>query len=277
MKELFRLSPNNATGREWFEALRWPEGIRCTDCGSYCISEVNHKTMPHRCQECRHYFSALTGTAMQGSKIGLQDWAIAIYMVAPHLKGVSSMYLHRELGVTQRTAWYMLQRIREAFAGDPGQLLAGTVEIDEMFVGGRQSNRHRRNRERYTAEDHYGKKPVAAAVERGGKVVAKPIHSTYANTLTRFVEANVKHGSSVITGRPRRLHGPHGVLPAPHGQALRRRVCQERRCPYQHRGVPLDHVQARLRRHLPPHVLSSACTAASTSSEAGRTSPNLTP
>ncbi len=176
-----------------------PQTPRRTDCGSYRISEVNHKTMPYRCKECRHYFSVLKGTAMQGSKIGLQDWAIAIYMVATCLKGVSSMYLHRELGVTQKTAWYMLQRVREAFADEPGKLLAGTVEIDEMFVGGKQSNRHKRDRERYTAEDQYGKKLVVAAVERGGRVVAQPIHSTDANTLTRFVEANVKHGSRVIT------------------------------------------------------------------------------
>lgn len=198
IKELFAMFPNDEAARKWFEAKRWPNGIRCTDCGSDRYSKVTHKSMPYRCKDCRHYFSVTKGTAMQHTKVGLQDWAIAIYMVATGLKGTSSMKLHRELGVTQKTAWYMLQRIRETFADQP-EKLSGTVEVDEMYVGGKQKNRHRKDRARYTREDAYGKKMVVGVVQRDGKAIAKVIDRPNITTLTKFVEANVKHGSRVMT------------------------------------------------------------------------------
>ena len=199
IKELFYLFPNDEAARKWFEAKRWPNGIRCTDCGSDRISAVKHKSMPYRCKDCRSYFSVTKGTAMQHTKVGLQDWAIAIYMVCTGLKGTSSMKLHRELGVTQKTAWYMLQRIRETFADEP-EKLSGTVEVDEMYVGGKQRNRHKKDKARYSAEDNFGKKMVVGVVERdSGKAIAKVIDRPDMNTLTRFVEENVRFGSKVMT------------------------------------------------------------------------------
>ena len=136
---------------------------------------------------------------MQASKIGYRKWAVATYMMVTGIKGTSSMKIHRELKMTQKTAWFLMQRIREGFITPHTPKLAGTVEVDEMFVGGKQKKRHASQQARYSASDSYGKKPVVLAVERGGKVVAMPIDRTDANTLTRFVEHNVKHGSRVIT------------------------------------------------------------------------------
>ena len=186
----------------WFERKRWADGPFCPHCGSMNVQEgIKHPAMTHRCRDCpkRPMFSLRAGTAMQSSKLGYKVWAVAIYAGATNIKGVSSMRLHRELGISQKAAWHLLHRIREAFALTEDTKLSGTVEVDEMYVGGKQANRHRRDQERYGTENAYGKKPVIGAIERGGRVVAMPIHRTDGTTMTRFVEANVKHGSRVIT------------------------------------------------------------------------------
>lgn len=191
-----------AAARRWIESERWPDGPFCPHCGSLNVqSGIKHKTMTHRCRDCpkKPMFSLKTGTAMASSKLGYRVWAIAIYSITTNLKGISSMRLHRELGISQKAAWHLLHRVREGFAMPTTPKLAGTVEVDAMYVGGKQENRHASAKKRYSAEDHYGKKPVVAAVERGGKVVAMPMAGEDANTMTRFVEANVKHGSRVIT------------------------------------------------------------------------------
>ena len=97
--------------------------------------------MPYRCRDCRKYFSVKTGTVMEGSPIPLRKWAYAIYLDVTSLKGVSSMRLHREIGVTQKTAWFMQQRIREAFAAEGGQF-SNPVDLVETYVGGREANKH---------------------------------------------------------------------------------------------------------------------------------------
>ena len=103
----------------WFESWLWPDGeIACMRCGSVDAYRVESgKPMPYRCRDCRKYFSLKTGTAMEDSKLPLRLWGWAIYLEMTSLKGVSSMKLHRDLGVRQATAWFMLHRIRQAFAG----------------------------------------------------------------------------------------------------------------------------------------------------------------
>ena len=100
----------------WFVAQRWPAGIACPNCGSAKISErKDRKPMPYRCRACRKYFSVRTGTIMQASKLGLGKWAIAIFLMSANLKGAPSMNLRRDLGVTQKSAWHLANRIREAW------------------------------------------------------------------------------------------------------------------------------------------------------------------
>ncbi|MCY3966735.1 MAG: IS1595 family transposase [Acidobacteria bacterium] len=198
--EFFQLFPNNRAAEQWFEARRWPNGMCCPDCGSCNVVETkNRKPQPYRCRDCRRHFNVRTGTVMQGSRIGYQKWLLAMYMMVTGIRGTAAMKVHRELKVSYKTAWYLMQRIREGFFGEDAEKLFGTVEVDEMFVGGKQANRHAKDQKRYSAEDTYGKRVVVGAVQRGGKVVAKPIAGTDANTLTRFVERNVRHASRVYT------------------------------------------------------------------------------
>ena len=115
--ELTRIFPDEAAATKWFEAAVWPNGKRfCPDCGSTNTHECSHYEMPYRCKDCKRYFSVKKATVMRGSPLPLLKWLYAIYLDTTSLKGVASMKLHRDLGITQKSAWHMQQRIREAFA-----------------------------------------------------------------------------------------------------------------------------------------------------------------
>ena len=149
----------------WFEAWTWPDGgVSCLRCGSgNAYRTKNMKPQPYRCRDCRQYFSLKTGTAMEDSKLPLRKWGWAIYLEMTNLKGVSSMKLHRDIGVTQKTAWLMLHRMRQAFA-DVAIAFDGPVKVDETYVGGLNSSTlgHRRR-------DHPGRSPVRKTAVVGAK------------------------------------------------------------------------------------------------------------
>ena len=198
LPELLERFPDDAVAERWFEAQRWRDGPVCPDCGSCEYGAVSHPTMPYRCRACRRHFSVRKGTVMQSSKLGYRAWALAIFLHNSEPKGISSVRLAQYVGITQSSAWYMLHRIREAFPIGAAKL-RGTVEVDETYVGGKQRNRHRVKRLRHSGEDFWGKKPVVGAIQRDGPVVASVIDTPDANTLTRFVERHVRHGSRVYT------------------------------------------------------------------------------
>ena len=138
--------PDDATAEAWFVKARWPDGVCCPLCGSVNVQTgAKHKTMPYRCRDCRVRFSARTGTALEASNKGFQVWVIAIYLLATNLKSVSSMKLSRDLKITQRTAWHLAHRIRGAWKSK-GELFAGPVEVDETFIGGKERNKHGKER-----------------------------------------------------------------------------------------------------------------------------------
>ncbi len=134
--------PDEAAAVAWFESTRWPDGERhCGKCGSTRTRPVpNAKRMPYWCTDCRSYFSARTGTPIARSNVPMQKWAIAIYLCLTSLKPVSSMKLHRDLGVTQATAWFMLHRIREAWAHQDDDRFDGPGAADETWMGGPHKN-----------------------------------------------------------------------------------------------------------------------------------------
>ena len=128
--QLFDMFPDEETARQWFEETRWPNGRVCGKCGSVRTSEASHAKMPYWCTDCRSYFSVKTGTVMQSSNLSLRKWLVAIYAMTTSLKGVSSMKLHRELGISQPSAWHLMHRIREAMRSDD-PLFRGPVEADK--------------------------------------------------------------------------------------------------------------------------------------------------
>lgn len=129
--------PDEEAATRWFESHVWPQGRHCPRCGSTETTETPRGDTPYWCPSCRRRFSVRVGTATERSKVPLRKWAFAIYLEMTSLKGVSSMKLHRDLGVTQKTVWFMLHRIRQAWAGDEIDRMLGPVEVDETYIGAR--------------------------------------------------------------------------------------------------------------------------------------------
>lgn len=117
LQKLFKIFPDDQTSEQWFIEQRWPNGIRCPECGTLNVqSRCRHTSMPFRCREkqCAKRFSVKTGTVMQWSKLGYQVWLVALYLFSTDLKSVSSMTLHRELNITRKAAWHLAHRVKEA-------------------------------------------------------------------------------------------------------------------------------------------------------------------
>ena len=198
--ELAEMFPTQESAREWFEGIVWSSGERhCPRCASLNTYECKHVKMPYRCRDCGKYFSVKTGTLMAGSPLPLKTWLYAIYLDCTSLKGVSSMKLHRDLGISQPTAWYMQQRIREAFAHVGPLIFQGPVEVDETFVGGIERNKHNRKKLR-AGRGGVGKATVVGARDRAtGKVTAQVVDDTTRRTLEGFVLEHTKPGTKVYT------------------------------------------------------------------------------
>ena len=190
--EMFRMFPDDAIAEAWFAETRWPNGPACPYCGStHVLSGAKHATMPYRCREkgCRKRFSLKTGTVMEASNIGYQKWAIAIYLALTSLKSVSSMKLHRDLEITQKSAWHMAHRLRRSFA-EKGGPFTGPVEVDESHFGGKRKNMSNAKRRRLkgTGRGAVGKTAVVGIRDRStNQVRAKVVESTDKPTLQGFV------------------------------------------------------------------------------------------
>ena len=193
--------PDEYSARKWFESIIWEDGgAVCHRCGGTNTYEVaGGKPLPYRCRDCRKHFSFRHGTLLEDSHVPLRKWAIAIYLLATSLKGVSSMKLHRDLNITQKTAWHMLHKIRLAISGSSGISMSGTVEVDETYVGGLERNKHESDKLK-VGRGSVGKTAVVGIKERGSKQVsAQVIDDTRRTTLHGFIEDHTEACTSVMT------------------------------------------------------------------------------
>ncbi|MYL01117.1 MAG: IS1595 family transposase, partial [Gammaproteobacteria bacterium] len=200
--ELQELFPNEEAAREWFEGIIWPNGPQCPHCDSHDARPCkNLKPMPYRCGSCRKHYSVKTDTLMHGSPLPLLKWVYAIYLDCASLKGVASMKLYRELGITQKTAWFMQQRIREAFADQgPPVLMRGPVEVDETYVGGKARNMHYAQRKQLTGRGGVDKTAVVGAKDRKtNRVAAEVVQQTDRATLQGFVFDHTEKEAEIYT------------------------------------------------------------------------------
>ena len=215
--ELHRLIPDETTAVKWFEGIVWPEDRCCVRCGSLDTTEVpSQKPMPYWCPDCKRYFSVRTNTAFEQSRLPLQKWVFAIYLFVTTPKGISSTKLAEYIDVTQKTAWFMLQRIRQGWEDNGYDQFQGPVEVDETYIGGKRKNMHAYRRRQlareYGSGGSSGKSPVIGMKDRASnKIAAKP--ADYIDTeildayITEYTDAKAKvysDGARVYDGISRK-------------------------------------------------------------------------
>ena len=207
---LLRMFPDDEAARRWFEERVWPDGPHCPHCGSLNVQAgIRHRTMTHRCRDCpnRPMFSLRTGTVMQGSNLGYQTWAIAIYLLTTSLKGTSSMKLHRDLEITQKSAWHLMHRLRKSFENDP-EPFKGPIEADETYIGGKRKNMYAKKRRELKGRGAVGKTAVVGVRDRDTKrVSAGVVEATDGPTLQGFVAERAAEGTTVYTDEARAYQG----------------------------------------------------------------------
>ena len=198
--ELTDMISDEEAARKWFESRIWPDGRTCPHCGGAETREVNEKNgMRYWCPECTGYFTVKTGTLMSKSPLSLRKWAVAIYLHLTSLKGVSSMKLHRDIKVTQKTAWFLLHRIRRAWTDGELEKFRGPVEVDEAYFGGREANKHEHKRTG-NKSGVAGKTPVAAVKDRPtNRISAEVIENTESLTLNKVVADRTRETAKVYT------------------------------------------------------------------------------
>ncbi len=183
---------------EWLEQARWNGQPVCVHCGgTENITPYPSKRFTYWHKNCRKEFTVKTGSVMHSSKTSTQNWIIAIYAVLTGRKGVSAMQLSKELGVQYRTAWYLLHRIREAFASGEFKL-ENVVEVDETYIGGKEKNKHQSQKPK-KLRGTAGKQAVLGMRQRGGKTKAKPVAGTDRGTLWNEIDRNIEKGSTLYT------------------------------------------------------------------------------
>ena len=200
--EFFEQFPYEQSVIDLLEGERWPDGIYCPRCGSERTKRISTSNR-HNCNGCRKQFNVRTGSIFEGSHMLLRKWLYGIYLMQTARKGISSIQVSKELGISQSAVWFMLHRIREAM--DPGidEKLSGAVEIDEAYVGGAEKKKHAKKKPHQNWIE--GKQIVLGFRERGenGRVILRPIHSSQQLVIEDEVLFAVEEGSTIYTDEGR--------------------------------------------------------------------------
>ncbi len=205
--QLAEMFPDEKSARKWIEKVVWPNGRVCPRCKGQNTYETTHKKLPYRCRPCKRFFGVRKGTLMENSKLSYRKWVYAMYLELTSLKGISSMKLHRDIGVRQPTAWFMLQRIRRAFGTERPYSFNGPVEVEEAYFGGLEKDKQ------VSKKAHLGRGPVAKTAVVGardretGEVTAQVLERTDSKTLKGFLHKNVANGAKVYTDDTRAYIG----------------------------------------------------------------------
>src|ERR1700719_3950966 len=192
--QLFEMFPDQETARVYLEGRLWPNGPRCPVCGlGDRITE--RKEGFYRCNQCKEDFTVRTGTIFERSHVPLHKWVYAMYLLVTARKGISSLQLSKEIGITQKSAWFVLHRLREA-CGPDLEKLRGIIEIDETYIGGGENNKHE-YKKREAGRGTVGKTPVIGMRERSGRTIAMPIENTDKDTIQSAIRQHIEIGSTL--------------------------------------------------------------------------------
>lgn len=192
--DLIKAFPTQQSCIDHLEQLRWNGNVVSPFDSESKV--YNCKGNKYKCKNTGKYFNVKTNTIFDNTKIELQKWFLGIWLVTSHKKGISSLQLGRDLNITQKSAWFMLSRIRQCFGIDNDTQLDNEVEADETFVGGKNKNRHANKKIKGSSDD---KAPVLGMVERNGKVIAKQIPNTTYETLSIEILKSVKETAKLYT------------------------------------------------------------------------------